>query len=72
MQLILLDCHFKEQGEIKMKKLNNGKVQFESRTEVCEMCRIIDAAMKSQLLDEADKEVAEKYFESLEHMLMIW
>lgn len=55
-----------------MKKLDNGKVQFESRTEVCEMCRIIDAAIKSQLLDEDDKEVAEKYFESLEHMLMIW
>lgn len=55
-----------------MKKLDNGKVQFESRTEVCEMCRILDAAIKSKLLDKSDKEVAKRYFEMLEHMLMIW
>ena len=55
-----------------MKKLDNGKVQFESRSEIHEMCRILDAAIKSQLLDESDKEVAERYFEMLEHMLMIW
>lgn len=55
-----------------MKKLDNGKVQFESRSEICEICRIIDAAIKSQLLDEDDKEVAKKYFETLEHMAMIW
>lgn len=52
-------------------KKNMDKIQFESRTEIADIMKVIDKYIKQNPLETQNK-TAEKFFDLLDVMLMEW